>query len=67
MLDNVNNSGFLTHADSGDYRGCDDRQGHSSGDGQVPLVTRRLLQVIVSMNLWPPDKQSNKYVLEVPI
>lgn len=59
-------SGFLTHADSCDYRGCDDRQGHSSGDGQVPLVTRRLLQIIVSMNLWPPDKQSNKCVFGNP-
>lgn len=67
MLENVNDQVFLTHADSGDYRGCDDRQGHSPGDGQVPLVTRRLLQIIVSMNLWPSDKQSNKYVLGVPI
>lgn len=41
----------LTHADSrDDWRG-EDGQGHASRDGQVPLVTGRLLQLVVGVDL----------------
>lgn len=42
---------FLTHADGCDDRGGDDGQGHASRDGQVPSVTRRLLQLVVGVDL----------------
>lgn len=42
---------FLTHADGCDDRGGDDGQGHASCDGQVPSVTRRLLQLVVGVDL----------------
>lgn len=42
---------FLTHADGCDDRGGDYGQGHASCDGQVPSVTRRLLQLVVGVDL----------------
>lgn len=42
---------FLTYADGCDDRGGDDGQGHASRDGQVPSVTRRLLQLVVGVDL----------------
>lgn len=51
MANTQTNKQFLTHADSCDDRGGDDGQGHASRDGQVPPVTRRLLQLVVGMDL----------------
>lgn len=44
--------GFLTHADGCDDRSGDDWQGHAPRDGQIPSVTRRLLQLVVGVDLW---------------
>lgn len=41
----------LTHADGCDDRGGDDGQGHTARDGEVPLVARRLLQLVVGVDL----------------
>lgn len=41
----------LTHADGCDDRGGDDGQGHAARDGEVPPVARRLLQLVVGVDL----------------
>lgn len=53
IIREINNSPprLLTNADGCDDGGRDDGQGHAPRDGHVPLVVRRLLQLVVSVNL----------------